>query len=366
MAESLATAAPPVALPRFESRRRSDDGRVWGSGGLQGYEQHRLLTRPASFCFHLHGARFPGRHLAAHSLLPARRTGISATFERFATARPGPSGHARRGNTWTKSRLVGLPPPPAVLTWHSALTAPREPSATFLQGRSNTSASDRNHPLDLHATFPTLSGPSVPMSMTSEILSWGFPKISPPSYAIVESTPGSWVSPPACLRVVAARRRPRSVLVVSHHPDGLLLRDRAGLLRPAADHGVHRVSACCEQVFPRCVSALQSFAPRSWRRREGGFPSSHRGVRHCSASCLHAASRSPVSLALPPLLPVIRVGCHQPPPMPTSSTSRLCSTLGAVPRDNVAAAAKPMLSWACSSLGARRLVSPPCVPPACR
>jgi hypothetical protein len=36
---------------------------------------------------------------------------------------------------------------------------------------------------------------------------------------------------------------PCSVLVVSHHLDGLLLLDRAGLLHPAADHGVHRVSA---------------------------------------------------------------------------------------------------------------------------
>jgi hypothetical protein len=31
--------------------------------------------------------------------------------------------------------------------------------------------------------------------------------------------------------------------VVSHHLDGLLLLDLAGLLHPAADPGVHRVSA---------------------------------------------------------------------------------------------------------------------------
>jgi hypothetical protein len=37
----------------------------------------------------------------------------------------------------------------------------------------------------------------------------------------------------------------RSVLVVSHHPDGLLHRRLVGLLHPTADPGVHRVSACC-------------------------------------------------------------------------------------------------------------------------
>ena len=102
--------------------------------------------------------------------------------------------------------------------------------------------------------------------------------------------------PPPCLRVVAARLRPCSALVVSHHSDGLLLSDRAGLLRPAHDHGVHHVSTCCEQAFPRCSPTLQSLAPRPQRRCEAGFPSSHRGVRHRLAACCHAASRSPVPL----------------------------------------------------------------------
>jgi hypothetical protein len=44
--------------------------------------------------------------------------------------------------------------------------------------------------------------------------------------------------------------RPCSALVVSHHLDGFLLLDRAGLLHPAADPGVHRVSARRETRFP--------------------------------------------------------------------------------------------------------------------
>lgn len=44
--------------------------------------------------------------------------------------------------------------------------------------------------------------------------------------------------------------RPRSVLVVSHHLDGLLLRDRVGLLRPTHDPGLRRVSPGCDAGIP--------------------------------------------------------------------------------------------------------------------
>jgi hypothetical protein len=52
--------------------------------------------------------------------------------------------------------------------------------------------------------------------------------------------------------------RPRSALVVSHHLDGFLLLDLAGLLHPAADHGVHRVSARRET----CFLAMHSCPPK--------------------------------------------------------------------------------------------------------
>jgi hypothetical protein len=48
--------------------------------------------------------------------------------------------------------------------------------------------------------------------------------------------------------------RPRSALVVSHHLDGLLLLDPAGLLHPAADPGVHRVSTRRETGFLAMLS----------------------------------------------------------------------------------------------------------------
>lgn len=151
---SLGSSFRPATLARHESVRRASDSRVWGSWGLQGYEHAPVLAHPNGSASARHESRFQGRGLATPSHLPARFSGIAAPFERLAATRPGSSGHARGGNTCTKSRHIGLPPPSVALTWKTALTAPRGPSTTSVQGRPNTSASDRNHPLDLPRHFP--------------------------------------------------------------------------------------------------------------------------------------------------------------------------------------------------------------------
>lgn len=99
----------------------------------------------------------------------------------------------------------------------------------------------------VHATLltltPTLPSRPVPCGPTCrpDCLSWVCPKIAPPSSRIEES-----VARAPRLRGLPSGKNsqsfPRSVRVVSHHLDGFLLSDRAGLLRPAPDPGVHRVS----------------------------------------------------------------------------------------------------------------------------
>jgi hypothetical protein len=75
----------------------------------------------------------------------------------------------------------------------------------------------------------------------------------PPSTWASESSPRC----PSCdglpLAFWLPHQRARSVLVVSHHLDGCSLRCLAGLLHPATDHGVRKVSACrlCCPALPQ-------------------------------------------------------------------------------------------------------------------
>jgi hypothetical protein len=111
--------------------------------------------------------------------------------------------------------------------------------------------------LTLAPTFPTRSGPCDPAAMPG-FLSWGCPKIAPPSYRIPES---AFPEPPRGVSFGMGMPIPtlRAVLVVSHHLDGLFLRNVAALLRAAADPGVHGVSSCRETGFPAVLlAALRS------------------------------------------------------------------------------------------------------------
>jgi hypothetical protein len=63
-----------------------------------------------------------------------------------------------------------------------------------------------------------------------------------------------------------SRSLPRSALVVSHHLGGLLLSDGAGLLRPAPDPGVHRVSSRRETGLLTVRSCPSKLSLRRQRR----------------------------------------------------------------------------------------------------
>jgi hypothetical protein len=77
--------------------------------------------------------------------------------------------------------------------------------------------------------------------LVAERLLQGSSKTASPSHQPAASTPAPRSR--ASLRGAAAKRHPCSVLVVSHHLDGFLRVRPAGLLHPAHDHEVHRVSA---------------------------------------------------------------------------------------------------------------------------
>jgi len=128
--------------------------------------------------------------------------------------------------------------------------------------------------LTLAPTFPTRSGPCDPAAKPG-FLSWGCPKIAPPSYRSRNPTPGDVlprVSARPLPRVSAALRRllrdgnanshPRAVHVVFRHLDGLFLLDLATVLQAAADLGVHCVSSCRETGFPAVhLLPFEAFPP---------------------------------------------------------------------------------------------------------
>jgi len=100
--------------------------------------------------------------------------------------------------------------------------------------------------MTLVPSFPTTAW-SVPPDIAVGLPLMGLSKERPSIGEVEESTPGRMS--PSGLRDRATTPCPCSVLVVSHHLDGLLLIDLAGLLHPAPDPGVHRVSVCRETDF---------------------------------------------------------------------------------------------------------------------
>jgi hypothetical protein len=101
--------------------------------------------------------------------------------------------------------------------------------------------------------------------------------------------------------------RPCSALVVSHHLGGFLLLDRAGLLHPAADPGVHRVSARRETSFLAmlsCPSKPCSPPAATSRSPPRGFPRVvHRAVGPASPPALSRAGAF-TARPCPPGLPL--------------------------------------------------------------
>jgi hypothetical protein len=88
----------------------------------------------------------------------------------------------------------------------------------------------------------------APPACKNRLLSWGCPKIAPSSTYVPsvhsrvsrDATRAPRLSHPSAW---SCHRQARSVLVVPPDFDGFLRSNAAGLLHPAADHGVHCVSA---------------------------------------------------------------------------------------------------------------------------
>lgn len=104
--------------------------------------------------------------------------------------------------------------------------------------------------LTFDAVFPDTFQSVGPAGCPTGLPLMGLSKDRP---SVVLATPESTPGRPSRIRLrnEPARARPCSVLVVSHHLDGLLLRCRARVLQRAPDPGVHPVSAPTPRVTSR-------------------------------------------------------------------------------------------------------------------
>jgi hypothetical protein len=241
---------------------------------------------------------------------------------RFAAGRAGSETEASGERPHRTSRSIAFPPPSVRLCNLPLSRCPHGASRTVRRVRPIDCVAWPFHPRDRCASpFPTLHDPCCP-TLSRRTSSPGVVKVRPS----VVCDRGVHLESRSCRHARPARTkpplRPCSAHVVSHHLDGLLLHDRAGMLHPTADPGVRRVSACCAQASSRRVLALQSFEPPSQRpactRRCGRTGHRHRGCRRVATPTLPFTG----ALASPPL------GSGRLTP-PAPSTSRPCSMLEA-------------------------------------
>jgi len=147
---------------------------------------------------------------------------------------------------------------------------------------------------------------------------------------------------------------PRAALVVSHHLDGLILLDRAGLFRPAADPGVRPVSPRREtRLLSAPFPPFEAFPPPTATESDRAVADTLR--------LRGAASRGRPLLAFPftavlassPFRAVPReADCSPshpsrfPASVPGAGASRPCSIVGSVVQTAVASCMNPVLPWA--------------------
>lgn len=199
-----------------------------------------------------------------------------------------------------------LSPPPSTALGCSRTLAPEGPS---IGPRSTTCMMGRATLLTFVPSFPARPGPCDPtVGYTIGFPLLGLSKDRP------SIDTGRRVHSQALARPSekVCHTLPRSVLVVSHHLDGLLLFDRAGLFHPAADPGVRHVSSGRETGLPAAPSALRS------------LPSDN--VRHGVTTARALSSFAPRSRE--------------------AGTPGPCSIVGSVVRCAVSSAPYPVLPWA--------------------
>jgi hypothetical protein len=159
-------------------------------------------------------------------------------------------------------------------------------------------------------------------------LSWGCPKIAPPSFEAVESV--SREDAPERSRSVSSAHRggnadshPRSALVVSHHLGGLLLRDPAAMLQAAADPGVHRVSIRRETDLPAVLLLPSEAFPPPTATGAENLRTLVRITGATVSGLPFTANLAPSSFLLPPQSTLASRGGP-------AGTSRPCSIVGSV------------------------------------
>jgi hypothetical protein len=141
---------------------------------------------------------------------------------------------------------------------------------------------------------------------------------------------------------------PRSALVVLHHLGGLLLSNGAGLLRPAPDPGVHRVSARRETSILTMRSCPSKLSLR--RQRRPRLPPEPRARVTESPIAGRPLHRSPCPLTLRSVHREAGFPFHVrrglPRRLPGAGASRPCSIVGSVAPVSVATHEGPLLPWA--------------------
>jgi len=133
----------------------------------------------------------------------------------------------------------------------------------------------------------------------------------------------------------------RSVLVVSHHLDGLLLHRTCRALRPGCrPWGSSRFRLLRRAIPATRLRPSEPCSPVAAPRQSSPIGALGRG--HIASPCFHASPTTPA--ALPPRRCAMAIGLRRFPPR---STSRPSAAPGAVPPHRVAAGRRPLLSWAC-------------------
>jgi hypothetical protein len=164
-------------------------------------------------------------------------------------------------------RLPGRSPLPSVTLTR---VAARRPSRTIDRSAYPHVNGGTRDPPDLGAIPDAFR--SLRPGREAGFLSWGCPKIAPPSFVPWSPSPGRirhwysgltrWHRGSSFLRNGNAGSHSRSALVVFHHLDGLLLHDPATVFQAAADPGVHHVSFRCETEFPAMLLLpFEAFPP---------------------------------------------------------------------------------------------------------
>jgi hypothetical protein len=140
--------------------------------------------------------------------------------------------------------------------------SPRRPFTDRSSGSHLPFRVDDLHLLVLDVAFSDAISSASNRTLRASVgcLSWGFPKIAPPSYAAEESTPAASIAARS-FETDGATACPRSVSTVFHRLDGLRLFNPAHVLQCAADHGVPGVLTVFRLSPHQTVLPSEVFSP---------------------------------------------------------------------------------------------------------